>query len=922
VRTTRNLALLALLPFFTACTPPLPDEPVAAASAVSERGGVERIVLETATPATLGPLATRPMPAFRTAAESMLPGAADQSDDYRIAYPEYFAATVPPAPGAYRPYGEWETMTGVWTTYSSGMPSTPAVRRMFAEQTIHFVRDSKPTVTAYVVVANQSIGDDFVKAIDSYGITAAEKQHVKLVTLPNQTIWMMDYSGFPLVHKSTGALAFADWVYYQPRHLDDALGVRIPRQIYDANVYKTPFPFEGGNIQADGVERCATTNRALSNTGYSALKVRNLLARYAGCKTTYIVKDVTDDGTGHIDMFFKWLDTHTVLFGEYGDSVTADIDGDGNAETVPMPGKVAPDYAQTFATNKKRMDDNAALFAAEVAADGKKFVVPRLPMMTRFKDQYGDLPRTFINSTFANGVNVYPSYATSSCQNPNGKVCKVDADCSSGQHCAAGRCTNGPVAAGCDELVGCSGGLACKPDALKKALTQQAQAAWQAAMPGWKHVGLRADTIAMWSGAIHCITRTIPAAKAGKAVPDALCIGGQCNCVPGGATQACSSNATCFGPTWRCPCNICKGACAGSGKACTDDADCSSDGQTVPNGACQIDPTQACYGSGGGSGGCGNVSFEGVCQGKQLQYCDGGLKSQSCQGCCGWDGQSGYFNCLSGAACNGCVPECSLGQGGCSSQATHEWTCQSVGGCPKRVYSLCNGGCDPQKGTCASGGGGGSSACPGGTDAGSTDTTQPDTAQPDTTQPDTTKPDSTQPDTAQPDTTQPDTTQPDTAQPDIGTCTPACAGKQCGPDGCGGTCSTCPFGLVCSAAGQCVAAGTDTSAGDAAADSAGGDDAGRGGAADGTSGDTGEGVGDAGTARGADGSAGDSGAGGDGTNVQGDAALGDTGTVWNPPPREAPMCTAAGPGAPARGSAAWLFGLAALALLLRRRARA
>jgi hypothetical protein len=35
-------------------------------------------------------------------------------------------------------------------------------------------------------------------------------------------------------------------------------------------------------------------------------------------------------------------------------------------------------------------------------------------------------------------------------------------------------------------------------------------------------------------------------------------------------------------------------------------------------------------------------------------------------------------------------------------------------------------------------------------------------------------------------------------------CTPDCAGKVCGPDGCGGNCGTCPGALVCNASGQCV----------------------------------------------------------------------------------------------------------------------
>lgn len=42
---------------------------------------------------------------------------------------------------------------------------------------------------------------------------------------------------------------------------------------------------------------------------------------------------------------------------------------------------------------------------------------------------------------------------------------------------------------------------------------------------------------------------------------------------------------------------------------------------------------------------------------------------------------------------------------------------------------------------------------------------------------------------------------------DAAACTPSCAGKQCGPDGCGGVCGTCPTGYACSQQGTCVPAG-------------------------------------------------------------------------------------------------------------------
>jgi hypothetical protein len=53
-------------------------------------------------------------------------------------------------------------------------------------------------------------------------------------------------------------------------------------------------------------------------------------------------------------------------------------------------------------------------------------------------------------------------------------------------------------------------------------------------------------------------------------------------------------------------------------------------------------------------------------------------------------------------------------------------------------------------------------------------------------------------------------------------CSPSCSGKTCGPDGCGGVCGTCPGGAECSASGVCVAdCGATTATGECRTDAAG-----------------------------------------------------------------------------------------------------
>jgi agmatine/peptidylarginine deiminase len=262
------------------------------------------------------------LPAYETAAEKTAGWFADANDKYRIANKPWFANTVPPPPGQFRAMAEWETMQSVWTTYAAGIPGNKPVRRMFAEQTLAFVRDSNPPVQAYVIVGNDSAKSDFTSALKEYGATAQDLAKVTYVILPNQTIWHIDYGVWPLVAKQTGKLAFADFVYYQNRPQDDAIPTRLAQEVWgDATVYRMPFKFEGGNIQADGLGNCATSTRALANTGWSELKVKSVLKRWAACAETVIMKDITDDGTGHIDMFFKWLGPDAVMIGQYDDTI-------------------------------------------------------------------------------------------------------------------------------------------------------------------------------------------------------------------------------------------------------------------------------------------------------------------------------------------------------------------------------------------------------------------------------------------------------------------------------------------------------------------------------------------------------------------------------------------------------------------------
>ncbi len=136
---------------------------------------------------------------------------------------------------------------------------------------------------------------------------------------------------------------------------------------------------------------------------------------------------------------------------------------------------------------------------------------------------------------------------------------------------------------------------------------------------------------------------------------------------------------------------------------------------------------------------CGAIGWEGVCQNGTLKYCDlsGQLQSDPCADneCCKWVASQNYYSCVPATECNACQDACQAGQKGCSVNLTHSTTCGQgdADSYKEPVFTACGAG--------------------------------------------------------------------ETCNPATGACAaeclPACEGKSCGDDGCGGSCGSCDAGLTC-----------------------------------------------------------------------------------------------------------------------------
>lgn len=540
-RRCSRFTLLAVACLLAACAP--------------EEGGLEE---EAASPALL--------PAHRTEAERLSAGKGDDLAAWRLAHPEWFAVTVPPSQPV-RAMREWEPMSMVLAAWPSYLSGDKGARDTVVAMLGHTV---KAETDVGVVVETNTGAQDLIGALLAWGLSEADvAARVAIWQVPIDSVWFIDFGPFPVVDEALGRTGFVDFRYFKSRLLDDALPSRLALagaspsgHALPATVWRAPFDFEGGNLQADGEGGCYTTTRALQNTGATQGELAGVLRDYVGCQSVVVLQDLSDDATGHIDMFFKLTRRDLAIVGAFDGAVVVD------------------------AKNAERMDKNAASLGALPGMQ-----VLRMP----FPAKAGKTPRTFLNATLVNGVNLWPVY---------------------------------------------------KDDGASGALQSQAAAVWAEALPDWEHIPILSDRLAELSGAIHCVSRTLPAFPVAPIVAPGICKDGLCLGPPDGHDGACQTPADCQGARWECPCPVCNGSC--------------------------------------GAPPCGDIPAAGTCVGAAVVACVGGsIQVTPCDGCCAFDGLA---KCATEC---GCLPACGDGERGCDGDLT--WTCDTTE-CPRRIYESCDGG--------------------------------------------------------------------------------------------------------------------------------------------------------------------------------------------------------------------------------------
>ncbi|MCL2131176.1 MAG: agmatine deiminase family protein [Lentimicrobiaceae bacterium] len=258
-----------------------------------------------------------------------------------------------------------------------------------------------------------------VKAADSTSIKNYMRSHGMPLTNyrffinPNNSIWYRDCGPVAFYYGDQDSIAFLDFEYYTGRPADDIVPIGIGNKL-NIPVYTSTVKYEGGNIILDGVGTLFTSDEvyAGNNVNYgqfyledgelktatrqrlSIQEVNDSLAYLLGLDRIRALPRLRyDGGTGHIDLYAAMWDENNFVFTKYPPQMSNLTDysiSSRNVDTIlSMSSFFGKKYRGRDIPLPKR--DNATWYTSN--ADFNKYT------------------RTYSNSTFVNDVIITPIFS-------------------------------------------------------------------------------------------------------------------------------------------------------------------------------------------------------------------------------------------------------------------------------------------------------------------------------------------------------------------------------------------------------------------------------------------------------------------------------------------------------------------------------
>lgn len=276
------------------------------------------------------------------------------------------------------------------------------------------------------------------------------------------TVWARDWAPLGALSgsdKSDGPI-LVDFNYYPDRPSDDVTSISMEKSL-DYDRVSVPVYNEGGNFMVNSRGECLMTSRVseANEDAYTADdmildddEIKQYYKDFAGCEKVTIFPRMPYEGTGHIDMWGKFLDNDTVIV------------GDIQPETMRIS-RIQGGYAESFSLRISQYLDDRTRDLQNLG-----YTVKRIPMP--LPDNYAI--RSYTNSLLVNGVALVPRYEVGFDPDTYGEYAYYDEN-------------------------------------LQSEYESEVRRAYEAS--GFKVKFINSDELIAYGGAIHCVTMQLPASS-------------------------------------------------------------------------------------------------------------------------------------------------------------------------------------------------------------------------------------------------------------------------------------------------------------------------------------------------------------------------------------------------------------------------
>ena len=267
---------------------------------------------------------------------------------------------------------------------------------------------------AWVRIEN---ADDSVIVKQTLADRGMRNDNMRFLVAPGNSIWFRDCGPICFYYGEGDTVGQLDFEYYPGRALDDSLPVYIERQFGLPN-FTTMIEWEGGNCLVDGTGMVLSSDAIYENNrdtygqltwngsdpntinystkpSLSNARVKDSLAALIGTRATYVLPTFKyDGGTGHVDLYADMIDENQFVFSVMPEAYSSWYDYGVGVRNMDSLCSYQSYFGQNYWSTSIPFPSRD---------NGSNF-----SSQTQYNNQY---TRTYSNHTFVNNVIIQPCFS-------------------------------------------------------------------------------------------------------------------------------------------------------------------------------------------------------------------------------------------------------------------------------------------------------------------------------------------------------------------------------------------------------------------------------------------------------------------------------------------------------------------------------